>query len=61
MLTYRPMTDQQIKVLSMSMTNVVVRAAVEGSHFSGEQVAADRTSTRLNSSHELPTRIPSPA
>ncbi|KAL7865087.1 hypothetical protein AOLI_G00165070 [Acnodon oligacanthus] len=60
-LTYRPMTDQQIKVLSMSMTNVVVRAAVEGSHFSGEQVTAqlpvnpgfyaDQTDIILSSQH----------
>uniref|UniRef100_A0AAR2K2T3 BIG2 domain-containing protein n=1 Tax=Pygocentrus nattereri TaxID=42514 RepID=A0AAR2K2T3_PYGNA len=60
-LTYRPMTDQQIKVLSMSMSNVVVRAAVEGSHFSGEQVAAqlpinpgfyaDQTDIILSSQH----------
>uniref|UniRef100_A0AAY4EK95 BIG2 domain-containing protein n=1 Tax=Denticeps clupeoides TaxID=299321 RepID=A0AAY4EK95_9TELE len=36
----QPMTDQQIKVLSMSMTNLLVKAAVEGSHFSGEQISA---------------------
>lgn len=60
-LNLRPMTDQQIKVLSMSMTNVVVRAAVEGSHFSGEQVSAqlpvnpgfyaDQTDLILSSQH----------
>ncbi|XP_042562702.1 nuclear pore membrane glycoprotein 210-like [Clupea harengus] len=39
-LTLQPVTDQQIKVLSMSMTNLLVKAGVEGSHFSGEQVGA---------------------
>lgn len=34
------MTDQQTRVLSMSMTNLLVRAALEGSAFSGEQVGA---------------------
>uniref|UniRef100_A0A3B1IR40 Nucleoporin 210 n=1 Tax=Astyanax mexicanus TaxID=7994 RepID=A0A3B1IR40_ASTMX len=60
-LNLRSMTDQQIKVLSMSMTNVVVRAAVEGSHFSGEQLSAqlpvnpgfyaDQTELILSSQH----------
>uniref|UniRef100_A0A8B9HXE5 Nucleoporin 210 n=1 Tax=Astyanax mexicanus TaxID=7994 RepID=A0A8B9HXE5_ASTMX len=60
-LNLRSITDQQIKVLSMSMTNVVVRAAVEGSHFSGEQLSAqlpvnpgfyaDQTELILSSQH----------
>lgn len=39
-MTLQPMTDQQTRVLSMSMTNLLVRAVVEGSSFSGEQVSA---------------------
>uniref|UniRef100_A0A667Z6W6 Nucleoporin 210 n=1 Tax=Myripristis murdjan TaxID=586833 RepID=A0A667Z6W6_9TELE len=39
-LTLRPMTDQQTRVLSMSMTNLLVKASLEGSAFSGEQVSA---------------------
>ncbi|TKS77795.1 Nuclear pore membrane glycoprotein 210 [Collichthys lucidus] len=39
-MTLRPMTDQQTRVLSMSMTNLLVRAVLEGSAFSGEQVSA---------------------
>lgn len=39
-MTLQPMTDQQTRVLSMSMTNLLVRAALEGSAFSGEQVGA---------------------
>ncbi|XP_041954056.1 nuclear pore membrane glycoprotein 210 [Alosa sapidissima] len=39
-VTLQPVTDQQIKVLSMSMTNLLVKAGVESSHFSGEQVGA---------------------
>lgn len=34
------MTDQQTRVLSMSMTSLMVRAVLEGSAFSGEQVSA---------------------
>lgn len=34
------MTDHQTRVLSMSMTNLLVRAGVQGSAFSGEQVSA---------------------
>lgn len=34
------MTDQQTRVLSMSMTNLLVKAALEGGAFSGEQVSA---------------------
>ncbi|XP_044066781.1 nuclear pore membrane glycoprotein 210 isoform X1 [Siniperca chuatsi] len=39
-MTLQPMTDQQTRVLSMSMTNLLVRAGLEGSAFSGEQVSA---------------------
>uniref|UniRef100_A0A8C2GK98 Nucleoporin 210 n=1 Tax=Cyprinus carpio TaxID=7962 RepID=A0A8C2GK98_CYPCA len=35
-----PMSDQQVKVLSLSMTEVEVRAGVQGSVFSGEQLSA---------------------
>ncbi|KAA8590872.1 hypothetical protein FQN60_001815 [Etheostoma spectabile] len=38
-ITLQPMTDQQTRVLSMSMTNLLVRAGLEGSAFSGEQVS----------------------
>ncbi|KAM9342143.1 nuclear pore membrane glycoprotein 210 isoform 2-T2 [Pholidichthys leucotaenia] len=41
-MTLQPMTEQQIRVLSISMTNLLVKAGLEGSAFSGEQV-----STRL--------------
>lgn len=41
-MTLRPKTDQQTRMLSMSMTNLLVKAGLEGSAFSGEQV-----STRL--------------
>ena len=34
------MSDQQTRVLSMSMTNLLVKAGLEGSAFSGEQVSA---------------------
>lgn len=34
------MSDQQVKVLSLSMTEVEVRAGVQGSVFSGEQLSA---------------------
>lgn len=39
-MTLKPMTDQQTRVLSMSMTSLTVRAVLEGSAFSGEQVSA---------------------
>ncbi|KAG8002559.1 hypothetical protein GBF38_015020 [Nibea albiflora] len=39
-MTLQPMTDQQTRVLSMSMTSLLVRAVLEGSAFSGEQVSA---------------------
>uniref|UniRef100_A0A8D3D5Y6 Nucleoporin 210 n=1 Tax=Scophthalmus maximus TaxID=52904 RepID=A0A8D3D5Y6_SCOMX len=35
-----PMSDQRTRVLSMSMTNLLVKAGLEGSAFSGEQVSA---------------------
>ncbi|KAM7404954.1 hypothetical protein PAMP_012253 [Pampus punctatissimus] len=41
-VTLQPMTDQQTRVLSMSVTDLLVKAGLEGSGFSGEQV-----STRL--------------
>lgn len=39
-MTLKPLTDQQTRVLSMSMTSLMVRAVLEGSAFSGEQVSA---------------------
>lgn len=39
-MTLQPMSDQQTRVLSMSMTNLLVKAGLEGSAFSGEQVSA---------------------
>ncbi len=39
-MTLQPMTDHQTRVLSMSTTNLLVRAALQGSAFSGEQVSA---------------------
>ncbi|XP_035513048.1 nuclear pore membrane glycoprotein 210 isoform X2 [Morone saxatilis] len=39
-MTLQPMTDQQTRVLSMSMTNLLVKAVLEGSAFAGEQVSA---------------------
>lgn len=55
------MTDQQTRVLSMSMTSLLVKAFPEGSLFSGEQVAAllplepglysDQTELLLSSLH----------
>lgn len=39
-MTLQAMTDQQTRVLSMSMTNLLVKAFLEGSVFSGEQVGA---------------------
>ncbi|KAM7411620.1 hypothetical protein PAMA_021552 [Pampus argenteus] len=41
-VTLQPMTDQQTRVLSVSVTDLLVKAGLEGSAFSGEQV-----STRL--------------
>lgn len=38
-MTLQPMTDQQTRVLSMSVTNLLVKAGLEGSTFSGEQVS----------------------
>ncbi|KAF1390292.1 hypothetical protein PFLUV_G00056550 [Perca fluviatilis] len=38
-ITLQPTTDQQTRVLSMSMTSLLVRAGLEGSSFSGEQVS----------------------
>lgn len=38
-ITLNPLTDQQVRMLSMSMTSLKVRAALEGSVFSGEQAA----------------------
>ncbi|XP_066553883.1 nuclear pore membrane glycoprotein 210 [Amia ocellicauda] len=34
------LSDQQLKALSMTRTGVIVKAAVQGSHFSGEQLGA---------------------
>lgn len=39
-MTLQPMTDQQTRVLSMSMTNLLVKAVLVGSASSGEQVSA---------------------
>ncbi|XP_068603355.1 nuclear pore membrane glycoprotein 210 [Brachionichthys hirsutus] len=39
-VTLQPMTDQQTRALSMSRTNLLVRADLDGSAFSGEQVSA---------------------
>ncbi|XP_026223610.1 nuclear pore membrane glycoprotein 210 isoform X2 [Anabas testudineus] len=39
-LTLQPVTDQQTRVLSISMTNLLVKAGLKGSAFSGEQVSA---------------------
>ncbi|XP_061650259.1 nuclear pore membrane glycoprotein 210 [Phyllopteryx taeniolatus] len=39
-MTLQPMADQLTRVLSMSMTNLLVKAGLEGSTFSGEQVSA---------------------
>lgn len=38
-ITLNPLTDQQVRVLSMSLSSLKVRAAVEGSAFSGQQAA----------------------
>lgn len=60
-MTLQPMTDQQTRVLSMSMTNLLVKAVLEGSVFSGEQVGtilplepglySDQTELLLSSLH----------
>ncbi|XP_029011071.1 nuclear pore membrane glycoprotein 210 [Betta splendens] len=39
-MTLQPVTDQQTRVLSMSMTNLLVKAGLKDSAFSGEQVSA---------------------
>ncbi|XP_054647663.1 nuclear pore membrane glycoprotein 210 isoform X2 [Dunckerocampus dactyliophorus] len=39
-MTLQPMADQLTRVLSMSMTNLLVKAGLEGSAFSGEQASA---------------------
>lgn len=39
-MTLQPMSDQQIRVLSVSMTNLLVKAGLEGTTFSGEHVGA---------------------
>nr|XP_061802177.1 nuclear pore membrane glycoprotein 210-like [Nerophis lumbriciformis] len=39
-LTLQPMADQLTRVLSMSMTNLLVKAGLEGSTFSGAQIHA---------------------
>ncbi|XP_037101370.1 nuclear pore membrane glycoprotein 210-like [Syngnathus acus] len=40
LITLQPMADQLTQVLNMSMTNLLVKAGLEGSTFSGEQVSA---------------------
>ncbi|XP_046725797.1 nuclear pore membrane glycoprotein 210 isoform X2 [Silurus meridionalis] len=40
-LTLGPMTEQQVKILSVSMSGVRVEADVEGSRFTGERVSAE--------------------
>ncbi|XP_061128273.1 nuclear pore membrane glycoprotein 210-like [Syngnathus typhle] len=40
LITLQPMADQLTRVLNMSMTNLLVKAGLEGSTFSGEQVSA---------------------
>lgn len=60
-MTLQPMTDQQSRVLSMSMTNLLVKAGLEGTVFSGEQVStmlpiepglyADQTELLLSNLH----------
>ncbi|KAI1892349.1 hypothetical protein AGOR_G00132450 [Albula goreensis] len=39
-ISQRAVTDQQLRALTLSTTQLVVRAAVEGSSFSGEQISA---------------------
>ncbi|XP_017265231.1 nuclear pore membrane glycoprotein 210 isoform X2 [Kryptolebias marmoratus] len=60
-LTLQPMSDQQTRVLSVSMTNLLVKAGVAGGVFAGEQGGArlpiepglysDQTELLLSSSH----------
>nr|XP_020466290.1 nuclear pore membrane glycoprotein 210 [Monopterus albus] len=60
-LTLQPVTDQQTRVLSMSMTNLLVKAGLKGSAFAGEQVGTrlpiepglycDQTELLLSSLH----------
>lgn len=38
-LSFKPMSEQQVKVLSVSLTELEVRAGVQGSLFSGEQLS----------------------
>nr|XP_049609528.1 nuclear pore membrane glycoprotein 210 isoform X7 [Syngnathus scovelli] len=40
LITLQPMADQLTRVLNMSMTNLLVKAGLEDSAFSGEQVSA---------------------
>lgn len=39
-MVLKALTDQQMKVLSRSATQLVVKATVEGGHFSGQQLGA---------------------
>ncbi|XP_018593103.2 nuclear pore membrane glycoprotein 210 isoform X1 [Scleropages formosus] len=39
-MTLQPLTEQQLRVLSRSMTNLVVKASVEGGQFTGMPVSA---------------------
>ena len=39
-MTLQPVTDQQTRVLSISMTNLLVKAGLVASAFGGEQVSA---------------------
>ncbi|KAM6977831.1 nuclear pore membrane glycoprotein 210 [Aplochiton taeniatus] len=60
-LTLRPLSDQQTRALSVSTADLLVRAGLEGSAFSGEQVGArlpiepglyaDQTEVLLSSLH----------
>nr|XP_015823657.2 nuclear pore membrane glycoprotein 210 isoform X1 [Nothobranchius furzeri] len=60
-ITLQPMTDLQTRLLSTSMTNLLVKASLEGSSFSGEQVGSrlpvelglysDQTELLLSSLH----------
>ncbi|XP_051517027.1 nuclear pore membrane glycoprotein 210-like isoform X2 [Myxocyprinus asiaticus] len=60
-LSFKGMSDQQLKVLSMSMTDVEVSAAVQGSHFTAQQISvrlpvnpgiyADQTDIILSNQH----------
>ncbi|XP_051961479.1 nuclear pore membrane glycoprotein 210-like [Xyrauchen texanus] len=60
-LSFKGMSDQQLKVLSMSMTDVEVSAAVQGSHLTVQQISvrlpvnpgiyADQTDIILSNQH----------